>query len=121
MRDQRGFAQAGGIDEFRDGIALLRRALFGGYFGEAKAGKFKGNRAKSGLGKRAEIAQKHVRRAAERRAVQKQQRWHCACFDISKLQTIDVSELVFRFDSFHSMHYIGSYKGRSRIRIRQWV
>ena len=74
MRDQRGLAQARGIDEFRDGIALLRYALLRGYVGEAKTGKVKGNRAKSGLGKRAEIAQKHVRRAAERRTVQKQHR-----------------------------------------------
>ena len=75
MRDQRGLAQARGIDEFRDGIALLRHALLGGNFGKTKTGKVKGNRAKSGLGKRAEIAQKHVRRTAERRAVQKQHRW----------------------------------------------
>ena len=75
MRDQRGLTQVRGIDEFRDGIALLRHALLGGFFGEAKTGKVKGNRAKSGLGKRAEIAQKHVRRAPERRTVQKQHRW----------------------------------------------
>jgi len=75
MRDQRGLAQARGIDEFRDGIALLPDALLGGYVGEAKTGKVKGNRAKSGLGKRAEVAQKHVRRAPERCTVKKQQGW----------------------------------------------
>ena len=41
-------------------------ALLGGYVGEAKTGKVKGNRAKSGLGKRAEVAHEHVRRAPER-------------------------------------------------------
>src|SRR5919108_4794957 len=108
MRDQRGLAQAHGIDEFWDGTALLRDALLFGFVREAKTGKVKGNRAKSGPGERTEIAQKHIRRAPERRTVQKQHRWPRALFDIAKFQSINGNELVFRFDFFHGMHAIVS-------------
>src|SRR6188474_3271378 len=104
MRDQRGFAQPSGVDEFRNGISLLRGALLGGYVGKAKTWIVKGYCAKSSLGKRAEITPKHVRRAAERRAVQKQHRWPRTIFDIAKFQSVDVNELVFRFDCFDIPH-----------------
>src|SRR5688572_5640901 len=115
MRDQGGLAQARGIHEFRNGISLLRHALLGGYVGEAKTGKVEGNRAKSSFGKRAEIAQKHIRRASERGAVQKQHRWTRTFFDIAELQPINVNELVFRFGSFHVIHDIVSYRRQRRL------
>src|SRR5215470_2847189 len=104
MRDQSGLSETRGVDEFRNGITLLRRALFVGYVREAETGKIEGNRAKSGFGKRAEVSHKHVRRATERRAMQKEHRRSRARFDVAKFQAIDVYKLVFQFDFFRRSH-----------------
>src|SRR6516164_3171285 len=104
MRDQSGLAETRSVDEFRNGIALLGRALFVGYVGEAEAGKIERNRAKSGLGKRTQVAHKHVCRATERCAMQKEHRGSRPRLDVAKFQAVDVYELVFQFDFFRRSH-----------------
>ena len=60
MGHPRGFAQTGGIDEFGNGVALLRQGLFGRHLRESEPRNVDCHGPKAGLGKRSEIAQEHV-------------------------------------------------------------